>query len=384
VQAEEGLEGGPELIPKKLSQIFSTLLCVSLFAGVMMPLPAAAIEPEPVRPEISLNDAISRALSNSKEVLKAQKEIERTEALKEQADAQLDYIPTYAPGTALVEVPWANMMAADLTWQMSRKSADATVDATALSTCKKYWDVIRALEKVEVARLGVKSANQQRAIAMLSQSVGIISPINSEQVNLKLIEAEANLANAENELENAYAVFNQAIGLNPWDRPILTDDEIVFTPLEIENLQTEISRVKATSPSLWLAQEKVTMQKYLKDMMFYTGEYSPYKARKIELEQAELDAMSAEQMYETIVRSLYYTILSLEESAQIAGEAVKLAEESLRLAKLRYDLGMAIRADVTAAEQELAQARSNYNELVVQHTYMKLAFEKPWAHLAQQ
>jgi outer membrane protein TolC len=94
--------------------------------------------------------------------------------------------------------------------------------------------------------------------------------------------------------------------------------------------------------------------------------------------------MSAEQMYETIVRSLYYTILSLEESAQIAGEAVKLAEESLRLAKLRYDLGMAIRADVTAAEQELAQARSNYNELVVQHTYMKLAFEKPWAHLAQQ
>ena len=372
------------MIPKKLSQIFSTLLCVSLFAGVMMPLPAAAIEPEPVRPEISLNEAISRALNNSKEVRKAQKEIERTEALKEQADAQLDYIPTYAPGTALVEVPWANMMAADLTWQMSRKSADATVDATALSTCKKYWDVIRALEKVEVARLGVKSANQQRAIAMLSQSVGIISPINSEQVNLKLIEAEANLANAENELENAYAVFNQAIGLNPWDRPILTDDEIVFTPLEIENLQTEISRVKATSPSLWLAQEKVTMQKYLKDMMFYTGEYSPYKARKIELEQAELDAMSAEQMYETIVRSLYYTILSLEESAQITGEAVKLTKESLRLAKLQYDLGMAVQADVTKAEQELAQARSNYDELVVQHTYMKLAFEKPWAHLAQQ
>lgn len=372
------------MIPKKLSQIFSTLLCVSLFTGVMMPLPAAAIEPIPARPEISLNEAISRALLNSKEVRKAEKEIDRTEALKEHADAQLDYIPTYATGTALVEIPWANMLAADLTWQMSKKSADAAVDATALGTCDKYWDVLRASEKVEAARLGVQSADHQRAISMLSRSVGIISPFNLEQVNLKLTEAEVNLATAENDLENAYAVFNQAIGLNPWDRPVLTDDEIVFKPLEIENLQREISRVKATSPSLWLAREKVTMQKYLKDMMLYTGEYRPYQARKMEYEQAELDAMSAEQLYETIVRNLYYTILSLEESAQIAGEAVQLAEESLRLTKLRYDLGMAIKADVTQAEQELAQARSNYNELVVQHNYMKLAFEKPWAHLAQQ
>jgi outer membrane protein TolC len=119
-------------------------------------------------------------------------------------------------------------------------------------------------------------------------------------------------------------------------------------------------------------------------MMLYTGEYRPYEARKLQYEQAELDAMSAEEMYETVVRTLYYSVMGLEESVLIAEEAVKVAEEGLRLTKLRYDLGMSIKADVTAAEKELAQARSNYNELVVQHTYMKLAFEKPWAHLAQQ
>lgn len=368
----------------KRSRLFSTLLCVSLLAGIVMPLPAVAIEPEPACPEISLNEAISRSLVNSEEVRKAEKEIDRTSSLKEHANDQLDYIPTYAPGTALVEVPWANMLAADLTWQMSKKSANASADATALGTCDKYWDVLRAAEKAEVARLAVTAADQQLAISMISRSVGVIAPFTLDQATLKSVEAKTNLAKAENELEKAYAILNQAIGLNFWDRPVLTDDEITFNPLKIDNLQTEISRVKETSPSLWLAREKVTMESYLKDMVLYTGEYRPYQARKIQYEQAELDAMSAEELYETLVRTLYYSVMDLEVSAQIAEEAVKVAEENRRLTQLRYDLGISIKADVTAAEQALAKAKSDYNEVVVQHNYMKLAFEKPWAFLAQQ
>ena len=368
---------------KNVTRMLSILLTASFLIGIIMVIPAEAYEPEPARPEISLNEAIALSLKNSKEVRKAELEIDRTETLKEYANDQLDYIPVYATGTALVEIPWANMLAADLTWQMSRRSSDATIDSTALSTCNKYWDVLRAAEKAEVAGLGNTAAKQQLAIAMVSRSQGIIAPFTLEQASLQSVEAAANLAAAENELENAYATLNQAIGLNYWDRPVLTDDEVAFNALKVENLQREISRVKATSPSLWLAQERVTMESYLKDIMLYTGEYRPYQARKIQYEQAELDAMSAEQLYEALVRNLYYGVLSLEEMVQLSQEAELVAKENLRLTQLRYDLGMAIKADVTNAELSWASAKSSYNEAVTQHNYMKLAFEKPWAYLAQ-
>jgi len=40
----------------------------------------------------------------------------------------------------------------------------------------------------------------------------------------------------------------------------------------------------------------------------YKGEYTPYDARKIEVEQAELNAASAKKIMEEITLSLYYNI----------------------------------------------------------------------------
>ncbi len=368
---------------RKSSRILGVLLGAFLLAGMVMPLPANANEP--ARPEISLNQAIALSLTNSEAFRKAELDIDRTSILREYADDQLDYLPAYAQaGYAMVEIPWANLLASDLTWRMSKRTATATADATALATCDKYWDVLKAEKKAEVARLGLTGANQRLSIAMVSKTLGMISPFTLQQAGLHSVEASTTMAKAENDLANAYTVFNQAVGLNYWDRPVLIDNEIVFNPMKVDNLQTEISRVKETSPSLWLARENVTMQSYLKDMTLYTGEYRPYKARQIQYEQSEIDAMSAEEMYEALVQNLYYTVLDLEESVKIAQEAVQVAEENLRLTKLKWDLGMAIKVEVTEAEKSLNQAQATYDEIVLQHDYMKLAFQKPWAFLSQQ
>ncbi|MBC7347105.1 MAG: TolC family protein, partial [Clostridia bacterium] len=58
---------------------------------------------------------------------------------------------------------------------------------------------------------------------------------------------------------------------------------------------------------------------------------------------------------------------------------VAQAEEALRLARLRYEVGMATRLEVQAAELMLAQAEAAAASVLRQHAYYKLAFQKPWA-----
>jgi outer membrane protein TolC len=344
-------------------------------------VPPFAWAKEPATPELTLNQAIAMALEHSEAVKKAEKEIDRTYELREESADQLDYVPTAPPGNKYVEMAWANLLAADLTWRMSKKSLTAEQDEVALDACKKYWDVLKAQEKVRAAEEGLKKADWELRRARANFQVGMIPQAALVAAEAQLAGAKATVEAAKNDLDNAYASFNQLVGLWPQDRPVLVDG-VNFNPLQVSDVETEVGRIVDESPTVWLAKENVTLKKYLEDFMFYTGEYRPYQARKIEVEQAELDAASAKKMLEEVTRSLYYKAKSLEESYQALQEGVKTAEENLRVTKVKYDVGMATRAEVAAAEAALAEAKQKVLEIACQHAYLKLAFEKPWAYIS--
>lgn len=334
---------------------------------------------EPAAPELTLREAVDLALKHSEAVKKAEKEIDRTYEMREHRADQLDFVPTAPPGNPSVEIAWSNLLAADLTWRMSKKSYDAQVDSVVLDTCRKYWDVLVAQEKVRAAEEKLRKAELERTRAWASFRVGMITQAELNAAESQVAGAKAALAAAKNELDGAYFALNQLVGLWPEDRPVLVD-RVTFVPLEVENLDYEVARVLENSPTVWLAQEKVNLQKYLEDLMFYTGEYRPYQARKIEVEQAELDAVSAKELAEKITRSIYYDVKRLEESYLAAEEGLKVAEESCRLAKVRHDAGVLTQAELAAAEAAVAEARQKVLELACNHAYLKLAFERPWAY----
>ena len=344
-------------------------------------VPPFAWAREPATPELTLNQAIAMALAHSESVKKAEKEIDRTYEWREERADQLDYTPIRFPSDPLVEIAWANLLAADLTWRMSKKSLTAEQDEVALDACKKYWDVLKAQEKVRAAEEGLKKADWELRRARANFQVGMIPQAALVAAEAGLAQAKAALKAAKNDLDNAYASFNRLVGLWPQDRPVLVDG-VNFNPLQVSDVETEVGRIVDESPTVWLANEKVTLQKYYEDMMFYTGEYRPYQVRKIEVEQAELDAAAARKMMEEITRSLYYNAKSLEESYQALQEGVKTAEENLRVTKVKYDVGMATRAEVAAAEAALAEAKQKALETACQHAFIKLAFEKPWAYIS--
>lgn len=354
--------------------VFTVIAAVTL----MVFTSGSAWGKEPATPELTLNQAIEMAGNYSKALRKAELEVDRTAELRIYRYDQLDYVPYDIPNDPRVEVAWANMLAADLTWQMSRKSLGLEEDRLVLDVCQKYWDVLRAQDKMDAAEAALRKAEWDLRKARASAQVGLLTPLTLSQAEAGLAGAEAGLAAAENELAEAYIELNELLGFWPQDRPVLTDT-VEFNPLEVDNLDTAVQRVVEASPSVWLAQERATMQKYLEDLMFYTGDYRPYQARKIEVQQAELDAASAKEMTRLLTRSLYYGVLNLEEAYRPLEKAVQIAEENLRIIRIKYELGMVTRADVAAAESALAEAEQSAMAILYQHAYLKLAFQKPWA-----
>ncbi|GAF25573.1 outer membrane protein [Moorella thermoacetica Y72] len=359
---------------RRLGFLLIGLLLVFAFA-----VPVASAESKSKVTTLTLQQAINLALQNDKGLQKAEKEIDRTKELRDNAADNVDFTPvmgsSYDPN---YELSWNNLLSADLAWQMSKKNLEASRDAVVLKTCKSYWDVQAAKEKVAVQQKLEQQAllNLQNARAGLQ--AGTIAPSAIVAAEGQWQQAKNNLEAAQHALDDAYNSFNQQVGLDASERPVLADAP-TYEPLDIADLDHEVARVVASSPSVWLAQQKVTLEQWAADMMFFTGQYTPYKAREIAVDQAQLDAASAQELMEMVTRQLYYTTKSLEEAYQAAQEALKMAQENLRVTQVKYNAGMATKSDIVAAEVAVNQAQLNLGDLIRQHAYMKLAFEKPWA-----
>jgi outer membrane protein TolC len=333
---------------------------------------------------LSLEQAVSRAVKNSETVKRAAKEVERTEEIRNYRYKKLQGLSTAPAFTAAAEVPRSQLLSSDLEWRMSKKSLTAEEDRVVLDTCNKYWNVLKAEKELERAEVALNSALKQLQVAQAGERVGIsLVPAMSPGQLLLSCEAQykaaqASLAAAENDLGTAYMALNQMIRLPVDESPVLSD-ELIYEKLEVDNLDFEVARVLENHPQVWNAEEAVTLQEYLKNMMFYTGEYQPYEARQIPVEQAQLDAANLKKLCKEATRSSYYAVKNLEESYEALQESLKASEEDLRVKSLMFELGMVTAAEVAAEEQKVARARSDAFAILCQHAYAKLAFQKPWA-----
>jgi len=341
-------------------------------------MPAAAAAREPEHPEISVSQAVSLSLSNSESLKSAKSDITKNKELQEDADDDLDYIPSPSSGTAETETPWYSLLTADLSLQTSRKSYTTEEEKIALDTYNEYWEILKCQEKLKVAELGAKKAKLELQNAQAGNTVGTVANIDLLSTKSQYQTALTTLELARNNLDDAYVALNSDIGLWPEDRPVLTDT-VEYSPAGMIELDNEVARVLADSPTIWSADQAVTLQNYTKNMMFYSGSYTPYVVRQIGVEQAEWDAVSAKEATAQSVREMYYQIMNMEQNYSMLQEQIKLAEENLRVSQVNFEIGMATALDVCTAEKSLADAKSSFFELIINHEYAELVFEKPWA-----
>lgn len=356
-----------------MKRIISLLLVVLFTLGVWTGTGLASdVRDKPVT--LTLNEAISMALSHSKAIKKAGLNVDRAEEDRQDAKKIVSFIPTgVGPYLPEVEAAYTNLLTKELQWQMSKRSLTAAEDTVVLDTCRKYWAVQAAQRAVDAQKAALEQARGDLHAAEASYAVGMLSEEGLLGGRAAFEHAKGALEAAQYDLELAYIAFNDEVGLGREERPVLAE-EVVYVPLDVADLQNAVQRTVEQNPHIWQREQLIVIAdkvRYLQDN---------WNIADIDMQLAELDAADLKDAMQILGRTIYYSARKAEESYPAAREVLEVAKESLRVAELKHEVGLITRTEVAKAEAQVAEAEKNLYNLITQQAYLKLACEKPWAY----
>jgi len=351
-----------------------TLCILSLILGG-----STAFADEAAVQELTLQQAVSKALANSRSLRVSEYQIQLAQEDRDSAAEAVDFIPT-GQTTPEAEKAFNNLVQKDLSLQAAKKDYQAAQDSVVISVYQAYYGVLEAEAALEAAQQAVDQAELQYRGTALKYQFGAASKLQLMQDNDSYESARQAYATAEKTLADSYEKLNQLVGLQPADRPVLTDQP-GFSPLEIDSLEAEIARVLEKSPTVWKAQKAVDQAKIALDIYSYgPAETHTYEGMEISISIAEENARAAEESAAQSLRSLYSNIRQLEESHAGLERKLATAEENLRMTELKYQYGRASRIDLIAARSTVAQSKQALLEAECQHAILVTAFKTPWAY----
>lgn len=315
---------------------------------------------EPATPELTLQEAMDRALELSKTLKIAETEKEKAWEQRSEAQEAVNYTPIGMVNPE-IEAAYATLLKAELNYQIKRKSYLSLQDDIKQQVVKKYCSVLSASAALDEAQKAFAQADWERRMSQLKLQAGTLAPVAMAGVNAAYERAQGDLVQAQQNLNKAYVELNALVGFWPEDRPQLVTD-IEYGPLDVVSLTSEVNRAIDESTDVWSALQNVIIERQDLRMTL-----QPYDIEKMEVEIAQLTADQAKDELEKQLLLLYHDIVSLEGGIKAAQESVVAAEEAFRATQVKFDVGMAVKGDLLESEANLAAARSALAELKYGH-----------------
>lgn len=264
-----------------------------------------------------------------------------------------------------------------------------------LQARQAFFQVLRAERLVGVQEQAVKDAQEQVDNVTKLEQGGLAAHVDVLSAQVQLQQSKADLINAQNFLQISEAAFNATLA-RPIDTPVeLVDVSSLPTqPTDEPRLRSLAQSNRPEARSLLFTRNaladlrKVEAAGNKPNLGFSVGYnrnlnqgQTPYTASatlslnwpifdsgitRARVEQVRQDEKQAEiqynQLLESISQEVRQALVNLNNTAQlldVATAQVTVAEENLRLARIRYQAGEGILLQVTDAETVLTQARTN-------------------------
>ncbi len=328
--------------------------------------------------KLSLEEAVKRAIARSHTVRLAEYNVEQGEISREEAASKVNWTPLSGGNDEASRV-FLSLVQQDINLQVSKQDRILEEDSIAYQVYQKYTEVLSAQEKLKAAEIALEYAQYQHLAAQIGFSAGTVSWQNVKSAQVNYNNQESNLAQSHSNLEQSYVQLNELIGLNGKQRPVLTDD-LTWSPLEVSDLDLEITRRLSGNPTLWKAQKSVELAELSLQLYTVSGEVTGnnYRSRDLDISKAELSAAQTKAQLQQSLRNTYASICSLQEQYNTQQQALKLAEEQYQGLLLKYEMGLIPKGDLLASQTDLSSKGQSLKALVYQHELLKMKFAKPW------
>lgn len=327
---------------------------------------------------LTIEDAQKRAIAYSNSIKMADYSIEQGELNRESAADNVEYTPLDGSDEEATSA-FIKLVQSDLSWQMTKKEKDISLDALAKEVFQKYTDVLKAQGKVKVDEKALKYAEFQRLAARVGYQVKKESLSTQTAAERNYTAKELALAKSMNSLEDSWRSLNTLLGLNAKERPVLQDDP-QFSAYEFDELELAVLRSLDVNPNVWLANKEVEKAQLSVDLYTWNTSGESYAVKKLAVDKAVLSASNTKEQARESLISAYNNIYNLEQQYQSNSHDLVTVEEALNTAKLKYEIGTATKGDVLKAEADLASAQQSFKSTAYEHELAEISFEKPWVN----
>lgn len=363
------------------NKLIASLIIVLFLVG-MVPVGLAAEmgkQTKQLDSGLTVQQAVDMALKSSNKIKLAKLDIERGEKVRENAADRVQYTPIAPATDTYAAMAYNGLVAADIGWRMASKTQTVEEDKLVYSVFNQYVKVLKGIEDLDYARKTLKYVQSQWNIAILSYQQGMVNSLQKDTAEEQFKKAQNGLKAAEAELNNEYQLLDRILGLEPEQRPILAEKP-AYSILKVDMLESEAQRKTEDNPYIWLLDQKAKLASSKLELHNWTDPTEePYRAKMIDENKAKLQASDARIQMKQAIRTIFNNVIKLEQLFNSQQQAVKVAEESLRIAKIKYEIGIITATELEGIELDLQNKKKLLNETIYNHELLKISYEKPWA-----
>ena len=245
---------------------------------------------------------------------------------------------------------------------------EADMNKIEQTTIQLYYGLLQAEANIEVCEETLASEKKTLELIKTKHDLGAASAIEVKSQENNVATAEANLVQAKNTAESTRANFILLMGLDA-DTEIELTTELEKTALEIPSLSDGLSYMLKNNLELKYYDYLTEVTHIQFQSLQYTTNHSSttYKKAELAYEQAQMAISQMTESKETNLRTAYEELGTLESQISKYESLISLTEDSLELAKVRYEVGMGTMSDIESAQLTLTQSKQALMSAVVSY-----------------
>jgi outer membrane protein TolC len=288
--------------------------------------------------------------------------------------------------------------------ELALKTATLRIKA---DTIAAYYDLQQADSAVTISQASIKDATRSLSDAQLQEKAGVGTKFDILRAQVQLATSNQDLVRAQGQQQTARKRLSQLLSVDEgtefraadpvretgsWDYSL--EDSVVLAyknrpELRQQLVNREIAKQQETASNAANAPQVNLFAQYGADTGFtanspLTDGYSlgarvqwnfldggSNNARslqqKVNQEIAENNFTNTRNQVKFEVAQSYSNLKTNQQNIVTSTQALKQAEESLKLARLRFQAGVGIQTDVIQAQTELARARGNRVNAILEY-----------------
>lgn len=354
---------------KKVVLLVSMLLILTLLPSI------SAMAEEEVM-SLTLEQAIEMALANNNQVELNRLSIEKAKLKLQQDKFGARKIPEEAVTNYDVAMgKYIAPMASQMELTIAEAQAEVREKALKLQVENNYYELLKKKAALDNAKNSLIRAQEQLRIAQESYKAGVSAQNEVIGAEVGVAAKEAAVLTAQNDFDKAVMDLAQTLGLK-LDAKIVPATQFSFQPLTVD-LAAEVEKVLQSDVAIIGAREglKVAEAIFEQASGFYTPNVFMYREAEYGVEEAKVKLKKAQDEAELKVRKAYLDLQSAQKGYETLEKSMESAQESYRVAKLRFEAGVATRLEMEQAADKLSEQEARLMETLYAYNLAAAQFK---------